>query len=698
MNQNINLSNLKKDNDSNKNSNKKKKNKRQIERQMKDEMLHFVEDQYATFQIEEIRVDIENKKINITKIDNISVDDFLNSDLIDNNIPLIKTISFNKIDKKNDIFNNDTIYEITEINDYEDINDNENNQSDSIDIHDIYENNNIDYVNKDINKKIFEENIKDNNDNKDNKDNNKKLFEENIKDKDNKDNKDINEIVKYIIDDNEDMTCITNLKNKKKGKKDKLLDNNKNKTEDGLVISNYHLIRSPLKMAGEGILNEEINLKYTNKNKVTTENINTVKKIKENFKKLVLKDNNNKPNISEIILNKDINDDIKLKILKKVIKYTMEDEVFSDDVDKIKQEINNLIKIKKLTISNDYDILLEKIENKEMPIELKNKLNDMYYRLISNEDKKLHNYIYNILRLPYNKIPNILDNISNNSKEDQKKFIESIYKKLNDNLYGLSEVKDSIISYICQKINNPTTKSSKYLCLCGAAGVGKTSIVHAISEALNMPYSYISLANIDETSLLIGHNYTFEGSQNGAISEAICKNSCTNGILLFDEIDKCKDKIQNTMLGIFDPLQNNKFKDSYFGTFYIDLSECMMILCLNDIEKINPILRDRLHIINIPGYSNKDKKVIINKYILPKLSEQYKLEIEIEELVIDKIIIINENHKGIRQLIMYITKIYELIILDNYTNKYNFNNKFCYKDISYLKLNIENSTHLSFYN
>ena len=124
----------------------------------------------------------------------------------------------------------------------------------------------------------------------------------------------------------------------------------------------------------------------------------------------------------------------------------------------------------------------------------------------------------------------------------------------------------------------------------------------------------------------------------------------------------------------------------------------MMIICLNDIEKVNPILRDRLHIINIPGYSNKDKKIIINSHILPKLSEQYKIEVKIEESVIDKIILINEHNKGIRQLIMYLTKIHELIILDNYTNKYNFNNTFSYKDISYLKLDIDNLPHLSFYN
>jgi len=260
-----------------------------------------------------------------------------------------------------------------------------------------------------------------------------------------------------------------------------------------------------------------------------------------------------------------------------------------------------------------------------MPIELKNKLNNMYYRILLGEERKLHNFINNVIRLPYNKIPNVLDKVSDYNIEEKKEFIRLIYKKLDENLYGLNEVKDSIISFICQKINNPETKQSKYLCLCGPAGVGKTSVVNAISELLEIPYSYISLANVDESSSLIGHHYTYEGSQNGLISEAMCKNGCINGILLFDEMDKCKEKVQNTMLGIFDPLQNSKFKDTYYGIFHVDLSECMMIICLNEIDKINPILRDRLHIVNIPGYNNNEKKIIINKYILPKLSIQYKL-------------------------------------------------------------------------
>lgn len=84
-------------------------------------------------------------------------------------------------------------------------------------------------------------------------------------------------------------------------------------------------------------------------------------------------------------------------------------------------------------------------------------------------------------------------------------------------------------------------------------------------------------------------------------------------------------------------MQNYKFRDAYFGDFPINLSESMMILCLNDLDKVNPILRDRLHIINIPGYTISEK-TIIDTYIIPKLEKQYKLKVNIDSKVIDYIL------------------------------------------------------------
>jgi len=116
-----------------------------------------------------------------------------------------------------------------------------------------------------------------------------------------------------------------------------------------------------------------------------------------------------------------------------------------------------------------------------------------------------------------------------------------------------------------------------------------------------------------------------------------------------------------------------------------------MIICLNDLDKINPILRDRLHIINIPGYNIEEKKIIVKNYILPKLEVQYKIDIKIEQDVINNIISNTSQHKGIRQLIMYLTKIYELVVLDKYTNKFKFGEIFTIKDLSHIKIQEDTS-------
>ena len=508
-----------------------------------------------------------------------------------------------------------------------------------------------------------------------------------------------NKSVNSLVDLNEIENNINKINNKDKSTNQNKLNNkekqNKNiKNKNNPIITtdknkiDYTTIDTPFKSIGEQLIMEEINTKYKDKKKNTI-NQSMITKIRENFKGLVYEDYNQKPNLSDILTSTDIEKNLKLKIIKKYIRFISEEEVFSEEADKIKLEINNLIKIKNMKISNDYDELLNKVNNKIMPENLKIKLQEIYFRTLITDDNKLTMFLNNVLRLPYNKVDNSIDLISKSNiiHDDKIKFIKNIYEELNNNLFGLDEVKDSIVSFICQKINNPDLPNNKFLCLCGPAGVGKTSIVHTVSNALKIPYSYISMANIDESSILIGHSYTYEGSIPGCIAEALIKNDCTNGILLFDEIDKTKEKIQNILLGIFDPMQNYKFRDAYFGDFPINLSDSMMILCLNDLDKINPILRDRLHIINIPGYTISEKKIIIDTYIIPKLEKQYKLNINIDSKVIDYILEKTKIHKGIRQIIMNITKIYELCILDKFTNKYNFNNNFNYENISILKLN-----------
>ena len=467
---------------------------------------------------------------------------------------------------------------------------------------------------------------------------------------------------------------------KKEGDNKKGID--VHKIINNINSNDYSIISTSLKSKSESLLNKEINLKFRSKSNDHNEVNQISRKLKECLKKVIYTDNFSRPDLLRILLDEKLSLELKVKIIKKYIKFIYEEEIFSEEAENLKIEINNLIS----NSDNNNDILYQ-INNKIMPENLKNKLLKLYYNNISYNSSKMNIYINNILSLPYhrNNFNILIDIFKNNNIDIRKDFIKKIYNELDNKLYGLEHVKNSIISYLCQLFNN--NKFNKYICIVGPPGVGKTHITNILSEILKIPFSYISLANIDDSSVLLGHSYTFEGSKYGLIAESVINNGCKNGIILLDELDKCNLKVQNSLLGVFDPLQNNRFRDSYFNEFFIDLSETIIIVCLNDIHKLSQILRDRLHIINIEGYTNNEKKNIIRKHIIPELNNQFNLNnIIIDDEVIDLIIQKSINHKGIRLIKSILNKIYELLILDLYTNKFNLNNKFIKENFNLLKL------------
>jgi ATP-dependent Lon protease len=502
----------------------------------------------------------------------------------------------------------------------------------------------------------------------------------------------------FIEDLDFDAETLKNKKNKNNNENKEIINNEKITKFDDIKnldmklndINEYNFIKTSFKINGENLLNNEINKKYSKKK--TKENILITDKLKEIFRKLVNKETKSRPNLSNILLSNNFDDNTKIILLKKYIKYSSEDDYLSEQADKIKLDIENIINKKENIIIDDNEKLTNKIKEKFMPDELKLKLENLNMVAQTSSSNKLQNFINDVLKIPYNIKETTIDILNKNldNEECKKIFIKNIYEKLNNKLFGLNNVKNSILSYFCLKLNNPNIKNKKFLCLCGPPGVGKTSIVHALSEAIDIPHSYISMANINESSILLGHSYTFEGSIYGSLSSSLINNKCKNGIIIFDELDKCTEKVQKTMLGIFDPLQNNKFIDAYFNDFYLDLSETLMIICVNSVDNLNPYLRDRLHIVNIEGYSEKEKKIIIDNYIIPTFDKEYNIKIDIDSEVINYILRYNNNEKGIRKISTDISKIYELIILDKYMDNIKLNNKFTIKDIGKLNLELSN--------
>ena len=210
-----------------------------------------------------------------------------------------------------------------------------------------------------------------------------------------------------------------------------------------------------------------------------------------------------------------------------------------------------------------------------------------------------------------------------------------------------------------QLITNPKSIGSA-IAIHGPPGTGKTSLVKdGISKILNRPFAFIALGGATDSSFLEGHGYTYEGSTWGKIVQILIDTKCMNPIIYFDELDKISDtpkgeEITGILTHLTDTTQNTQFHDKYFAELDFDLSKCTFIFSYNDESKVNPILKDRMYRIQTKGYNQKQKTVIANIYLLPKIREQVKFKSEdiiIPEQTIHYII---ENHcnkeDGVRNL------------------------------------------------
>jgi len=159
-----------------------------------------------------------------------------------------------------------------------------------------------------------------------------------------------------------------------------------------------------------------------------------------------------------------------------------------------------------------------------------------------------------------------------------------------------------------------------------------TSLVkEGISKILNRPFAFIALGGATDSSFLEGHSYTYEGSTWGKIVQIIIDSKCMNPVIYFDELDKISDtpkgeEIAGILTHLTDTSQNTQFHDKYFAEIDFDLSKCLFIFSYNDESKINPILKDRMYRIQTKGYNQKQKTVISNNYLLPRIREQVKFD------------------------------------------------------------------------
>jgi ATP-dependent Lon protease len=228
-------------------------------------------------------------------------------------------------------------------------------------------------------------------------------------------------------------------------------------------------------------------------------------------------------------------------------------------------------------------------------------------------------------------------------------------KILDHDHYGMERIKERILEYLAV-LKLKGDMKSPILCFVGPPGIGKTSLGKSIANAINRKYVRVSLGGLHDESEIRGHRKTYIGAMPGRILQSIRKIKSSNPVMILDEIDKVGTDFRgdpsSALLEVLDPEQNNNFYDNYLELEY-DLSKVLFIATANNLQNIQPALRDRLEIIDLSGYAVEEKIEIAKRHLLPKQKDAHGLSdvsFKISDAVLEKIISDFTRESGVREL------------------------------------------------
>lgn len=309
----------------------------------------------------------------------------------------------------------------------------------------------------------------------------------------------------------------------------------------------------------------------------------------------------------------DIKEEIQMKVKERVDKHQKE-YILREQLKLIREELGDD------TTLSDAEEFEKAAKELDAPEEVKEKLKKEISRFKSSlnspaESGVIRTYIETLLEMPWN-----------HAAEDSND-IEFARKVLDEDHYGLEEVKERVLEFLA--VRSLTKRGdSPILCLVGPPGTGKTSIAKSLARALKKPYVRISLGGVRDEAEIRGHRKTYVGAMPGRIANAIKSAGVNNPVMLLDEIDKVstdyKGDTFSALLEVLDGEQNSKFRDHYLEV-PLNLSEVVFVTTANTLQTIPRPLLDRMEIIEVSSYTENEKLHIAMEHLIPKQLEKHGL-------------------------------------------------------------------------
>ena len=261
----------------------------------------------------------------------------------------------------------------------------------------------------------------------------------------------------------------------------------------------------------------------------------------------------------------------------------------------------------------------------------------------SPDHQVIRTYLELVLELPWKK-----------ASEDHLN-LSTVRQVLEEDHYGIKEVKERIVEHLAVLKLNPTAKAP-ILCLVGPPGVGKTSLGQSIARAMGRTFERFSLGGVHDEAELRGHRRTYVGALPGRIIQAVRRAGLNNPVLMLDEVDKMGQDFRgdpaSALLEILDPAQNHTFRDHYLDLPF-DLSKVFFITTANTLDTISQPLLDRMEIIRLQGYSEREKAEIARRYLWPRRLKEAGLDASqtlLPDDVLNLVISRYTREAGVRQL------------------------------------------------